>query len=161
MPYCKNCGTQLAETEKFCHSCGTPVDDTVDVGEKFKEMTATTDSTASFDPIDIKHNKALAMQSYLGILVLFPIFGGKHSPFARFHANQGLVLLIAQAAYTITQLLIVGFFSLFHYLIGYVFNILLSLGGLAFTALAVLGIITVIRGKAKTLPLIGKFKIIK
>ena len=73
MAFCKNCGTELYENEKFCRACGTPVDTTVDVGEKFKEMSSTTDSTALFDATDIAHNKALAMQSYLGILVLFSI----------------------------------------------------------------------------------------
>ena len=38
--------------------------------------------------------KTLALESYLGILVLAPIFGAKKSKFVRFHANQGLVLCI-------------------------------------------------------------------
>ena len=161
MAFCKNCGTELANDEKFCHSCGTPVDDSVDVGEKFKEMASTTDTTTLFDTTDVAHNKALAMQSYLGILVLFPIFGGKHSPFARFHANQGLLLIIAQAAYSITQAILVGLFGAIHYILGAFIGGLLTLGGFAFVALAVLGIINVIRSKAVTLPIIGKFKLIE
>ena len=161
MAFCKNCGTELYENEKFCRACGTPVDTTVDVGEKFKEMSSTTDSTALFDATDIAHNKALAMQSYLGILVLFPIFGGKHSPYARFHANQGLLLIIANVAYGITEALIIAFFNLIHPILGAVMGALLSLGALVFTAAAVLGIINAVRGKASTLPFIGKFKLIK
>ena len=161
MAFCKNCGTALTENEKFCHACGTPVDNSVDVGEKLKEMSATTDNTALFDPTDIAHNKALAMQSYLGILVLFPIFGGKHSPFARFHANQGLLLIIANTAYGITEALIIAFFNLLHPVLGTLMGVLLSMGALVFTAAAVLGIINVIKGKATTLPFIGKFKLIK
>ena len=55
----------------------------------------TPDTTAQFDPQDIELNNRLSLLSYLGILVLVPIFLVKRSRFARFHANQGLVLLIA------------------------------------------------------------------
>ena len=33
--------------------------------------------------------KTLALEAYLGILVLAPLFGAKKSPFVRFHVNQG------------------------------------------------------------------------
>ena len=42
-------------------------------------------------------NKVMAILSYFGILVLIPIFAAKDDAFARYHANQGLVLLIASA----------------------------------------------------------------
>ena len=47
------------------------------------------------DPQDVQANKVMAILAYFGILVLIPLFAAKESPFARFHANQGLILLIA------------------------------------------------------------------
>ena len=162
MAFCRNCGTELTADEKYCHKCGAPAEaDTIDVGDKWKDMTTITDTTASFDETDIRNNKVLALESYLGILVLFPIFGSKYSSFTRYHANQGLVLLIAQVAYALTQAIIVAFFRRLHPFLGLFFNVILSMGALAFTAAAVLGIINVCRGKAKNLPLIGKIRIIK
>ena len=58
------------------------------------------DHTNEFDPTDIQNNKAMGILSYIGLLVLIPIFAAKDSKFARFHANQGLVLVIAQAIVT-------------------------------------------------------------
>ena len=58
------------------------------------------DHTNEFDPTDIQNNKTMGILSYIGLLVLVPIFAAKNSKFARFHANQGLVLVIAQAIVT-------------------------------------------------------------
>ena len=54
----------------------------------------TPDTTAQFDPQDVELNNRLSLLSYLGILVLIPIFLVKRSRFAKYHANQGLALLI-------------------------------------------------------------------
>ena len=43
----------------------------------------------------------MAVLAYFGILVLIPILAAKESKFARFHANQGLILLITGVAYSI------------------------------------------------------------
>ena len=59
---------------------------------------------------DAQDNKAMGILAYLGILVLVPIFAAKESPFARFHANQGLVLLIAEAAYGIAVAILSAIF---------------------------------------------------
>lgn len=48
-----------------------------------------------FDEKDIAENKYVAMLSYLGILCLVPLLAKKESPFAQFHARQGLVIAIA------------------------------------------------------------------
>lgn len=48
-----------------------------------------------FDEKDVAENKYVAMLSYLGILFLVPMLVKKDSPFAQFHAKQGLVIAIA------------------------------------------------------------------
>lgn len=47
-----------------------------------------------FDQKDIEANKYVAALSYLGLLFLVPLLVKKESPFAQFHAKQGLVLCI-------------------------------------------------------------------
>jgi len=48
-----------------------------------------------FDPKDVEENKTVAALSYLFILFLVPLLLKRESPFAQFHAKQGLVLCIA------------------------------------------------------------------
>ena len=98
----------------------------------------------------------MGILAYIGILVLVPIFAAKNSRYARFHANQGLVLLICGAAVIIT-LSILGIIPY----VGIVFRIISYLAGLAFAGLVVFGIVHVAKGRAKELPLIGKFRILK
>jgi len=43
-----------------------------------------------FDQKDVEENKYVAALSYLGILFLVPLLLKKESPFAQFHAKQGL-----------------------------------------------------------------------
>ena len=54
----------------------------------------TPDTTSSFSSTDVANNKVMAILSYFWILFLIPLFAAKESPFARFHANQGLLLFI-------------------------------------------------------------------
>lgn len=49
----------------------------------------------AFDQNDVEENKFVAALSYLGLLFLVPLLVKKDSPFAQFHAKQGLVLCIA------------------------------------------------------------------
>ena len=122
MAFCSKCGAQLAEETKFCPACGAAVEDSqnssqetaqqettkennkqTNFGEKVANLNNTADTTSEYDNDDITKNKAMAILSYLGILVLIPIFAAKDSKFARYHANQGLVLLITEVAYSIVN----------------------------------------------------------
>ena len=53
------------------------------------------------DPVqaDIEKNKPMAILAYLSWLVLIPVLLGRKSKFARYHANQGLVIAIAETVY--------------------------------------------------------------
>lgn len=105
------------------------------------------------DPKDAQDNKIMGILAYLGILVLIPIFAAKESPFARFHANQGLLLLIANVAFSIIYYILM-FISL---TVGMIFGIL-SIGILV---LIIIGIINAAKGEMKELPIIGKYRILK
>ena len=127
-----------------------------DFKESFNNFNNTPDTTAEFDQQDIEQNKVMGILAYIGILVLVPIFAAKNSKFARFHANQGLVLAIAEVALGI----ILGILGGIPY-IGWLFRIISSLFELVCVLFAVLGIINAANGKAKELPIVGKFRILK
>lgn len=98
-----------------------------------------------FDQKDIEENKGITVLSYIGILCLIPLLSKKESKFAQYHAKQGVVLLIAEV---ITYVVFIIPF------IGWLVGMLASIMWLIF---AIMGIVNVVGGKAKELPLIGKF----
>lgn len=114
----------------------------------------------AYDSADIEQNKVMAVLAYLGPLVLVPILAAKDSKFAKFHANQGLVLFICSIVYT-AALFFISFilYSISDYL-GFIVYIL-RLVNVAFLVLAILGIINAINGQAKELPVIGKIQLLK
>jgi len=117
--------------------------------EKKKGILDTPDTTSGFDAKDIESNKALAGIGYIGILFLVPLLAGKESKYAQFHANQGLILFIFQIACSVVMIIpVLGWIA----------------GGLGFILAficLILGLINGFTGKAKELPFIGKFRIIK
>ena len=94
-------------------------------------------------------NKLLAAISYIGILFLVPLLAAKDDAFARFHANQGLVLFLAGLA-----LGIIG-------IVPFIGPIVAGIGGVVTFVFAILGIINALKGEMKPLPLIGGIEIIK
>lgn len=123
-----------------------------------------TDMTGQFHPQDIQNNKLMAVLSYFGILVLIPLFAAKNSPFARFHANQGVILFIIEFIYGILQFilwLIILFTVGFDSWVYTIYNLITTVISLGLFVFAILGIVNAAQGKAKTLPLIGGFKVLK
>lgn len=127
-----------------------------DLNEKFNEFNNTADVTAEYDQNDIQQNKVMAIFAYLSWLVLIPIFAAKESKFARFHANQGIVLAIAE----IICLVVLGILDDLP-LIGWIFSVVGGLFGLVCLIFALIGIVNAANGKAKELPIVGKFRILK
>ena len=119
-------------------------------------ITETPDYTASFDQNDIQQNRVMSILSYLGILVLIPLFAAKESPFARFHCNQGIVLVLAEVILSAAGRLLGGL-----PLVGWIIKLVAALGGIALFVFAIMGIINAVNGRAKELPLIGGFQILK
>lgn len=125
--------------------------------EKFQAINNTADSTNEFNPKDIEQNKVMAVLAYLGILVLVPIFAAKESKFARFHANQGLILCIIGI---ILYFAVVILMSISMKLAA-ILSLFLWLIELGILVLAIIGIINAVKGRAKELPLVGKYRILK
>lgn len=102
---------------------------------------------------DAEKNKAMAIVGYIiPILFFIPLVSdAKNSPFAKFHANQQLNLLLAVIAVNVVGMFIpiIGWF------------IILPLGSILIFVLAILGIINGAKGEMKKLPIIGDFELIK
>ncbi|HUO10965.1 MAG TPA: DUF4870 domain-containing protein [Phycisphaerae bacterium] len=109
------------------------------------------------DAADVEKNKVMGILAYLGILVLVPILAAKDSPFARYHANQGLILLLTAIVGWI-PLMILTFIPI----IGCIAAIILLCWWLGVLVMMILGIINAANGKMVPLPVIGNlFTLIK
>lgn len=100
------------------------------------------------DSADVDKNKTIAALSYL-IFFLPLITDAKSSKFAMFHANQGLLLLIASVASNMILPLIP--------VLGW---ILWPFAAIAILVFFVLGLMNALNGKMKELPVIGKYNLI-
>lgn len=99
---------------------------------------------------NIENVKVVAAVAY--ILFFVPLITNPDSQFAKYHANQGLVLLIT----AIVLNMISG--VLMAVLIGF---LLLPLVSLFVIVLAIMGIVNALNGEMKPLPLIGGIQLIK
>ncbi len=106
------------------------------------------------------NDKVYGILSYIGFLVLVPLLAGK-SQFARFHANQGLVLLIADfilgVLISITTLVLSPLGIIGSILGGIVSGVF----GLCIFVMIIMGVVNAANGEMKPLPIIGGIKLIK
>ena len=102
---------------------------------------------------DAEKNKAMAIIGYIiTILFFIPLVTeAKNSPFAKFHANQQLMLLISSVVIWIVGGIIpfIGWF------------LIMPIGSIVILVLAIIGIVNAAKGEMKKLPIIGGFEIIK
>lgn len=102
---------------------------------------------------DVDQNKILAVVGYIVPILFFVplVTDAKNSPFAKFHANQQLILFIAAILVNVvgTIIPILGWF------------LILPFGSLFLIIAAIIGIINAAKGEMKPLPLIGGFTLIK
>lgn len=101
-----------------------------------------------FDQVDIEKNKTIAG---LAIIIFFlPLIICPDSKYGRFFANQGLLLFILGVGGSIILSLIP--------IIGW---LLLPFFSIAVLVLGIIGLVNGLSGKAKEIPLIGKFRLLK
>lgn len=129
--------------------------------EKIKELTKTQDTTSEFDPADIEANKILSLFSYIGFLFIIPLICASNSKFAKFHANQGLVLFLFEIVLGVVTSVIAFILGIIPFIGAFISWIIGTVVGLVTLVLAILGIVNAVCGKAKKLPIIGGITIIK
>lgn len=108
--------------------------------------------TVVFTQEDIDANKSMGIVAYFIFFIPLLVESSKNSPYAKFHVNQGLLIVLAAIAVnvigTLTTIILIGF-------------LILPLGGIAVFILWVIGLMNAINGVAKPLPFIGQFTLIK
>lgn len=105
---------------------------------------------------DAEQNRVFGILAYISFFCLVSMIVSKDSPYTKYHANQGLVLFIAElATFFITGAFV--FIPFLGILVYYIHLLFL----LVFLGLAIWGIINAAAGKCVPLPVIGGIKIFK
>ncbi len=92
----------------------------------------------------VEKNTLMGVLAYLGILIIIPYLVAKDDAFVKFHIKQGLVLVVIELIVWVLGMNIMwGFYGI------------LSIVNLAAIVLSIIGIVNVVQGKEKELPLIG------
>lgn len=100
-----------------------------------------------FDEKDIQDNKVMAGLSYL--LFFLPLIACPKSAFARYHANQALLLFIL----SVVGSMVLGIIPVIGWLIMPLFYIFVMV-------LGIMGLLNGLGGKVKEIPVIGKYKLL-
>lgn len=171
MIYCTKCGSKVQEGMNYCPVCGERITagaygQSYDQDRMDQEFSANMNynyqSSVDEEVLDIQNNKFIAVCSYIGILVLVPIFIRRESPFTRFHANQGLLIFLGEI---ICQAVSRGMHMVRGWgwpfwgfgMAGNVLDIL----ELVFVVFSIWGVINVCTGKYASLPVIGSIRLLK
>lgn len=176
MAFCNHCGSQLPEGAPTCPTCGAPVG-SGNAQQNFQQSTQNqTDKgvtfgnaknlTEDFDPNDLaSSNKWAYILAYLWILFFLPLVVCPDSKVGKFHANQGLVMLIFSFAVGIISA-IVGAFALIPVpIVSSIFATLSRLislaGGLIHLIVFFYELVNILNNQAVEIPILGKFKLNK
>lgn len=107
-----------------------------------------------------RDNKLMAALAYLGILVAVPFFMEKKSEFVRYHVGQGMTLIVLEIVYGIAYQFLMVTVLLVSWRLYFIVRIV-GCVAFFFPVLAVVGIINVVNGNEKELPVIGKIRLIR
>lgn len=114
------------------------------------------------EPEDLKGKKFTACLSYLFWFTVIPMIYSSESKFVKYHANQGLVLAIAETIFLIITVAvgkILWAHSRATSLLVETTMLMVFVG--AFGMLSLIGIFNVICGKEKPVPTFGHIKLLK
>jgi len=161
--FCPNCGTQVAAPAapesanvSATHPAAPPTNGIpeqpatsapyADARQPIQTNPTAGNGEIPADPNDVKENKVMAVLAYFGLLVLIPILAAKESPYARYHSNQGLILLICWIV---------------AYILGRIWGLLGTIGNIVCFVFFIMGIVNAVKGRMKPLPGVGSIKLLK
>lgn len=145
---CKQCGNQVAVNAKYCGSCGSAI------SSEGLERSSVDDAGIVKEDHD---NKIIFVLSYLGILCFLPLLVCPNSKTGRFHANQGLVLLLAGIGGEI----VLSILSAILWRLWWLMSLINTAFGIALVVFMIIGMVNASKGEKKPLPIIGNMKILK
>lgn len=156
MAFCETCKTDVQVGMKFCPGCGAAMT----AGPSSGESAGVQGQAAQSGTKDAEENKTMSIMAY--ILFFVPLLTGAHktSAFVKYHTNQGTVLFLAAALWSVAYSILSAILVFIPY-VGWILMVLLGLTGFLFLGLCIMGIVNAANGRIKPLPLIGKFTIIK
>ena len=178
MKFCSKCGAQLQDGAKFCPSCGNTVNakSTANSSSAFQNLMNTPDTTAQYDAQDVAQSKVMSILAYIGPCIIVPFLKARNSKYTRYHMNQAISLSVFSAAFSlvhsilqwILDLIFIESESAYGITMSHniaqvpytILSILISLPAILIIAYIVLGIVNVASGKAKELPIIGRFSLL-
>ncbi len=164
---CISCHHEIPDDARFCNNCGAQQPSgqqgaaqpqgayqgqNAGQGQNASQGTYQGQGSAPhanevFTVEDVERNKVIAALGY--IIFFLPLIAAPESPFARFHANQSLLLLILSVAGNII-LSVIPFINV----------VLAPLFSLLCFVLFIMGLVNTLNGKARELPVIGQYRII-
>lgn len=114
----------------------------------------------AFEKKDIEKNKVMAGLGY--IVFFIPMIVMNESKFARFHANQILLLLIPEVAVTVIgTVLSTMLIASFSFWLASLISFIMLAFSIVIGVVAIINMIAAFRGEARRIPLIGHITIIK
>jgi len=167
---CTACGAQNPDNGAFCVGCGQPLA-APQASPLPPQYAAPAAAPVDNEAQDAQDNKVMGILAYFGPLALIPYLTKKDSPFAQYHAKQGMTLLVLWVGYVIVSSLL-GLIKVTRYndvwgipmaykATPWFVSLITWLLSIGISILAIMGIINAVKGLKKELPLIGKIQIFK
>lgn len=123
----------------------------------------TKNDTTLFKQDDIDENCSLAVISYIPFLFFIPMIIKPCSGYLRYHGIQGLTMFLSFIALEFFNIITGSIFnSVFNEMTGVILTVIITvIINLAVLLLISIGIANAVKGAARELPIIGKYKLLK
>lgn len=123
----------------------------------------TKNETALFKQDDIDENCNLAMISYIPFLFFVPIIIKPCSGYLRYHGIQGLTMFLSFIVFEFFDIILSAICnSIFNDMVGMLLTVIITVAiNLAVLLLISIGIANAVKGVARELPIIGRYKFLK
>ena len=167
---CDKCGAQLSDGTKFCGVCGAQIAGAAAPQQPPQQQSyqQPPQPEGPYDEArDAAENKTMGILAY--VFPLIPLLATPNSKFARYHANQGILLWLLGVAFNIVSWILNSIFysifwtswsmrySTYSMLRGFIWLIVWAI----IILFAVIGIMNASKGEKKPLPIIGGITILK
>lgn len=189
---CPNCSKVVKKDDMFCRSCGEALQEESKkkekkkstgvnqdeifnkIGDNLEKILDTEDTSKDYTKKDVNDNKGLAFISYFGPLALIPYFYNKGSKYVKYHAIQGMNLLVLWIGYFIFANILYlvkvtktctdyfpGLFTSCTKVTPWWIKLPVDIIGLTLFAISIIGAFYALTGVAKKLPLVDKVNVFK